>query len=97
MKCRKTVAYTTNLFIELNMQQRRHVSALFYGAIFRSSMVLNRKFNNPRGGCCTLWVTVDDLLYIHNGDEPSENNLAVRTLTLYHYIVHKAEFFCSKS
>ena len=26
------------LFIELNVQQRRHVSALFYGASFRSSM-----------------------------------------------------------
>ena len=37
------VTYTTNLFIELNVQQRRHVSALFYGAIFRSSMVLIRK------------------------------------------------------
>ena len=59
MKCRKTVTYTTNLFIELNVQQRRHVSALFYGAIFRSSMVLIRKLNNPRGGCYTLWVTVD--------------------------------------
>jgi len=59
MKYRKTVAYTTNLFIELNVQQRRHVSTLFYGAIFRSNVVLIRKLNNPRRGCCTLWVTVD--------------------------------------
>ena len=50
MKCRKTVAYTTNLFIALNMQQRRHVSALFYGAIFRSIMVTKEEIQQyPRG------------------------------------------------
>jgi len=51
MKCRKPVPYTTNFFIGLNMQQRRHVSAFFYGAIIRSSMVTKEDNSTiPEGG-----------------------------------------------
>ena len=50
IKCMKTVTYTTNFFIGLNMQQRRHVSALFYGAIFRSSMVTKEEIQQTPWG-----------------------------------------------
>ena len=39
-----------NLFIGLNMQQRRHVSALFYGAISRSSMVTKEEIQQSPWG-----------------------------------------------
>ena len=49
-----------NLFIGLNIQQRRHVSALFYGAIFRSSMVTKEEIQqSPWGVLCIvgkLWT-----------------------------------------
>ena len=39
-----------NLFIGLNTQQIRHVSALFYGAIFRSSMVTKEEIQQSPWG-----------------------------------------------
>ena len=51
MKCRNTVTYKTNFFIGLNMQQKRHVSAFLYGAIFRSIMVTKEEIQqSPWGG-----------------------------------------------